>query len=80
VICQPCRDQVHVHCPELCRWRPGTFPQGATELAGGQWCDCHHVVPDIWSPEQVEQFGAALDAVLTSGHQATRWLRPPGEA
>jgi hypothetical protein len=45
MICQPCRKQEHLGCPELRRWVPGTFPQGATELLGGQWCDCHHGSP-----------------------------------
>lgn len=60
MICPPCRDQDHLHCPELKRWCPGVFPLGATELAGGQWCDCHHAVPGVWVPGQTGQFQAVM--------------------
>lgn len=54
MICRPCRKQEHLGCPELRRWVPGTFPQGATELLGGQWCDCHHESPGPFAAAMVD--------------------------
>ena len=44
MVCEPCRRDVHLHCPELFRQAAaeGVVRVTDTELANGQRCDCQH--------------------------------------
>jgi hypothetical protein len=42
VICEPCRRDVHLHCPELFRQAAAEGIVAVSELAYGQQCDCAH--------------------------------------
>lgn len=44
MICEPCRDDVHILCPELARQAAaeGVVQVTVSEIANGQRCDCQH--------------------------------------
>ena len=43
MICEPCRRDVHIYCPEVARQAAAEgIVQVASELLNGQRCDCQH--------------------------------------
>ena len=44
MICEPCRRDVHIQCPEMARQAAaeGVVPVTVSEIANGQRCDCQH--------------------------------------
>lgn len=64
MICPPCRKQVHRACPELRRQQDTTLSE--TDRAGGQWCDCHHVLPEPFLPA-ITDLTRRIDLALVAG-------------
>jgi hypothetical protein len=65
MICPPCRNQVHRACPELRRQQDTTLSE--TDRAGGQWCDCLHVLPGPFTAP-VADLGQRVDLGTGRGH------------
>jgi hypothetical protein len=42
MICEPCRKDEHIFCPELARQAAAAAPVTVSEIANGQRCDCQH--------------------------------------
>jgi hypothetical protein len=44
MICVECRNQNHEDCPEIARQADPEV--GKVQKLGGEWCYCHHVIPE----------------------------------